>query len=533
MSSPVVDAVVIGAGPNGLVAANMLADAGWDVVLLEAAATPGGAVRSAEIAAPGFQADLCSAFYPFAACSPVISGLRLTAYGLRWKRADAVLAHALPDGRAALMWGEPEHTAESVASFDRRDSRRWLAAYRAWLALEDDLVTAMFTPFPPVRAATRLLARGGVGGSLRAARQLGLSIRDLAEESFSGEGARLLLYGCALHADVGPESAGSGAYGWLLAMLGQHYGFPAPEGGARSLTQAMTRRLTAHGAELHCQANVDRIVVGGGRALGVVCADGRAWRARRAVLADVDAPYLYRHLVGPAHLPAQLLADLRKFRYDRPTVKVDWALREPLPWTNPQVRVAGTVHLGGDTAQLSRTAATVAAGEDPMVPFVLLGQMSRADPTRSPPGTETAWAYTHLPYRYAGRGRDDDGIRAYVDRIEDMIDRLAPGFRELVLGRHVQGPADLVNENANMSGGALGGGTAALTQQLVLRPTPGLGRADTVIDRLYLASASAHPGPGVHGGPGANAARAALHRDRKITGTAYRAAVSTAYRFVY
>ncbi|WP_155371041.1 phytoene desaturase family protein [Catellatospora vulcania] len=533
MSTPVADAVVIGAGPNGLVAANLLADAGWDVVLLEAATTPGGAVRSADIAAPGFRADLCSAFYPFAAASPVISGLQLTDYGLRWLRADAVLAHALPDGRAALMWGDPERTAESVASFHSRDGRRWLAAYRSWLAAEKDLVAAMFTPFPPVRAATRLLGRSGVGGSLRAARQAGLSIRDLAEESFAGEGARLLLYGCALHADVGPESAGSGAYGWLLAMLGQHHGFPAAEGGAQSLTDAMVRRLTARGGVLCCQANADRIIVGGGRALGVVCADGRAWRARRAVLADVDAPYLYRHLVGPGHLPGQLLTDLRRFRYDRPTVKVDWALREPVPWTNPDVRLAGTVHLGGDTAQLSRTAAAVAGGDDPPVPFVLMGQMSRADPTRSPAGTETAWAYTHLPYRYASRGSDDAGIRAYVDRIEEMIDKLAPGFGELVVGRRVQGPQDLVNENANMSGGALGGGTAAITQQLVLRPTPGLGRADTVIDRLFLASASAHPGPGVHGGPGANAARAALHRDRAVTGAMYRAAVAAAYRLIY
>ncbi|MEV4410820.1 NAD(P)/FAD-dependent oxidoreductase [Catellatospora sp. NPDC049609] len=533
MSTPVADAVVVGAGPNGLVAANMLADAGWDVVLLEAAATPGGAVRSAEIAAPGFRADLCSAFYPFAACSPVISGLRLTDHGLRWRHAEAVLAHVLPDGRAALLWGDPERTAESLASFHDGDGARWLAAYRGWRALEPALVRAMFTPFPPVRAATRLLMRGGVGGSLRASRQLASSIRELAEESFGGEGARLLLYGCALHADVGPESAGSGAYGWLLAMLGQHHGFPAPEGGAQSLTDAMVRRLTARGGMLHCRANVDRIIVGGGRALGVVCADGRAWRARRAVLADVDAPYLYRHLVGPDHLPGQLLADLRRFRYDRPTLKVDWALREPVPWTNPQVRAAGTVHLGGDTAQLSLTAASLAAGDDPPMPFVLMGQMSRADPTRSPAGTETAWAYTHLPYRYAGRGRDDTGIRAYVDRIEDMIAELAPGFRDLVVGRHVQSPSELVNENANMIGGALGGGTAALTQQVFLRPTPGLGRSDTVIDRLFLASASAHPGPGVHGGPGANAARAALHRDRALTGPVYRAAVSTAHRLVY
>ncbi|MDI1460660.1 NAD(P)/FAD-dependent oxidoreductase [Catellatospora sp. KI3] len=527
----IVDAVVIGAGPNGLVAANLLADAGWDVALLEAAPTPGGGVRSAEITAPGFRSDLCSAFYPFAACSPVIRGLRLPDYGLRWRRAEAALAHALPDGRAAVLWNDPERTAGAVDVFHHGDGERWLAAYRHWCRIEDDLTAAMFAPFPPVRAGTRLLARRGVGGSVRASRLLAMSIRDLAEEFFGGEGARLLLYGCALHTDLGPESTGSGAYGWLLAMLGQHHGFPAPQGGAQELTDTLVRRLRAHGGTLYCDANAERIVVGGGRALGVVCADGRAWRARRAVLADVDAPYLYRNLVGADHLPARLLADLRGFRYDRPTLKLDWALREPLPWTNPQIRHAGTVHLGGDTAQLSRTAAELAGGGDPPVPFVLMGQMSRVDPTRSPAGTETAWAYTHLPYRYAARRRDD--LAGYVERIEDMVDKLAPGFRELVIARQVQGPADLVQENANMIGGALGGGTAALSQQLLLRPTPGLGRSDTVIDRLYLASASAHPGPGVHGGPGANAARAALHRDRLVTGALYRAAITAANRLIY
>lgn len=533
MTRQTVDAVVIGAGPNGLVAANLLADAGWDVALLEAADTPGGGVRSAEIAAPGFRADLCSAFYPFAACSPVIDGLSLNEHGLRWRRAEAVLAHALPDGRAAVLWTDPYRTADGLAAFHRTDGRQWLAAYHGWMAAEPDITAAMFTPFPPVRAATRLLARRGLGGSLRAARQLGLPIRDLAEEWFGGEAARVLLYGCALHTDIGPESAGSGAYGWLLAMIGQQHGFPAPEGGAQSLTDALVRRLKSRGGALYCGANADRIVIGGGRALGVVCADGRAWRARRAVLADVDAPYLYRHLVGPGHVPAQLLTDLRRFRYDRPTLKLDWAMAGPLPWTNPDLAAAGTVHLGGDTAQLSQTAAILAAGDDPTMPFVLMGQMSRADPTRSPAGTETAWAYTHLPHRYTGHGRDDPDIAGYVDRIEDMIDKLAPGFRDLVLGRHISGPADLVQENANMIGGALGGGTAAITQQVCLRPTPGLGRSDTVVDRLYLASASAHPGPGVHGGPGANAARAALHRDRTATGAVYRAVVSTAHRFIY
>jgi phytoene dehydrogenase-like protein len=264
--------------------------------------------------------------------------------------------------------------------------------------------------------------------------------------------------------------------------------------------------------------------------MGVRTADGRDLRARRAVLADVTAPALFLDLVGAAALPSRLVDDLSHFRWDGATVKIDWALRTPIPWPNPAVSGAGTVHLGADLNGLSRYAARLATDEVPADPFLLLGQMTTADPSRSPAGTESAWAYTHLPHREQWKA---DEIAEHVERMEAVIERQAPGFRDLIVARHVFAPGDLEHENPSLVGGALAGGTAAAFQQLFLRPVPGLGRADTPIDRLFLASASAHPGGGVHGAPGANAARAALARDRALTGSLYRAAIETANHAIY
>src|SRR5690606_15545058 len=247
-----------------------------------------------------------------------------------------------------------------------------------------------------------------------------------------------------------------------------------------------------------------------GRAVGVRDAHGESIRARRAVLADVPAPALYRDLIGVEHLPRRLADDLEAFEWDLSTVKVDWALDGPTPWEAPEAAKAGTVHLGTDVDGLSEAAAAMACGRVPDEPLLLMGQMTTADPTRSPAGTEVAWAYTRLPQ---GLDWTEDDARRMADRMERMIERHAPGFTGLVRERAVAGPGTLEQMNPNLIGGAINGGSAAIHQQLVFRPVPGTGRADTVLDRLYLAGASAHPGGAVHGGPGANAARAALARN--------------------
>ncbi|MCZ9347825.1 NAD(P)/FAD-dependent oxidoreductase, partial [Streptomyces sp. TRM76130] len=325
------DAVVIGAGPNGLVAANLLADAGWSVEVLEEQPEPGGAVRHDSAVAPGFVSDLCSSFYPLAAASPLMAGLRLEDHGLRWSHAPHVLAHPLGDGTCVVLDRDPGITAASVDAFAPGDGAAWHRLHDVWERYRTDILDALFTPFPPVRATARLALRLRAGGALRLARTLVLPVRRLGEEEFRGEGGKLILAGNALHADLSPEAAGSGGFGWLMSMLGQTYGFPVPVGGSGALTAALVRRLRARGGTLRCGRRVERVLVRDGRAVGVVTADGETVAARRAVLADVSVPDLYGSLVDPADLPAQVLDDLRRFEWDFATFKVDWALDGPVP----------------------------------------------------------------------------------------------------------------------------------------------------------------------------------------------------------
>ncbi|SFF00948.1 Phytoene dehydrogenase-related protein [Actinoplanes philippinensis] len=516
-----VDAVVVGAGHNGLVAANLLADAGWTVRVLEATPQPGGAVRSGHVTAPGYLSDLFSAFYPLGYASPVLERLDLD---IRWTHAPDVFTHLLPDGRAATVSRDVDRTAASMEQFAPGDGDRWRNAYTDWQSVSGEMLKTLFTPFPPVRNSVGLIRQLKLGGALRLARRLVLSVRELGSELFAGEGAALALAGCALHTDLSPEEAGGGVYGWLLAMLGQEMGWPAPVGGAQELTSALVRRFPG---EIVYDAPVTRVLVARGRAMGVRTADGRDWRARRAVIADVPAPALYLDLVGERWLPPRLTEDMAHFRWDGATVKVDWAVRSKVPWTNPAAAGAGTVHLGADLNGLTRYAAHLASDEIPPNPFLLLGQMTTTDATRSPDGTESMWAYTHLPHRASWSA---DEIAEHVERMEAVVEEHAPGFRGEVVGRNVFAPGDMERENPSLVGGALGGGTAAAFQQLFLRPVPGLGRADTPVDRLFLGSSSAHPGGGVHGAPGANAARAALARDGNPL---YPAVIGAAHRVIY
>jgi phytoene dehydrogenase-like protein len=356
---------------------------------------------------------------------------------------------------------------------------------------------------------------------MRTLRLTMLPVRRFGEEHFSGEGGRRLLAGNALHADLTPETALGGFFGFVLCALGQDVGFPVPQGGAGMLTRALVDRLRARGGTIECNATAERIIVRRSRAVGVRTTDGTEVEARRAVLAAVDAPQLYLDLLDPDEVGAAALADIRRFEWDWSTIKIDWTLVGPIPWDAPDVRRSPVVHITEGVDALTLQSSQIRMGQIPERPFLIFGQYSPVDASRQPEGKETAWAYTHVPQRVradAG-GRltgtwDAAELSEIADRCEREIERLAPGFRSLIRRRAVAGPAQLEGSDANLRGGALNGGTAQMHQQLVFRPLPGVGRPGTPIRHLYLASASAHPGGGVHGGPGAIAARAAINERR-------------------
>ncbi|CAN5867157.1 NAD(P)/FAD-dependent oxidoreductase [soil metagenome] len=501
-----VDAVVIGAGPNGLSAAIRLATAGRSVLVCEAQDTPGGAVKSSELTLDGFVADTYSAVHPAGAASPVFARMPLARHGLEWVEPTVAMAHPMPDGRAGALYRDVDATADNLNDLHPGDGDSWRNWVRPYLDSIDALKATLLGGFPPVPGLARLAPRLGVTGMLELSRVLLMPAAALAHELFEGTHARAWLYGSVLHGDVPAEEAGSAIAGAYLQILGHATGWPSPRGGAGQLTAALVGYLEELGGEVRTATPVQRIVSDGRRVAGVVTAAGNRLRAP-IVVADTSPPGMLG-LVG-SRMPQAYAHRLARFRYGPRTVKIDWALDEPAPWTAPVVRMAGTVHVGGEAAAVTRQTSDVRAGRIPEEPFMLFGQQSIADPSRAPAGKHTAWAYTRVPPAVAGR----DMVVAHAERMTRQIERFAPGFGDVVLARHVQGPEDLQEGDANLVGGDVGGGTYAL-DQTIFRPLPALVPYATPIRGLWLGSASTFPGGAVHGVPGWTAAGYALAAHR-------------------
>jgi phytoene dehydrogenase-like protein len=491
MTAPVLDAVVVGAGPNGLAAAATLAESGWAVRVLEAEETPGGGTRTAELTLPGFRHDVCSSVHPLGAASPVFRRLGLEAAGLEWVYPPAAYAHPLDDGTAVTAEASVEETAAQLeggrGGADAAAYRRLVGALvRDWPAIVDDALGPLnLTPRYPLT-----LARFGLLG-LR-------GVRGPAERHFSGRRGRALLAGAAAHAFVPLEKAPTAAFGLLLAASGHTVGWPVARGGSQAIADALVARLEALGGELETGRRVARF------------AD---LPPARAYLFDVTPRQLLA--IAGERLPSRTRRLLGRWRYGMAAFKLDWALAEPIPWRAAACRRAATVHLGGDLAEVAASERTVWRGGHPERPFVLLTQPSLFDPSRAPQGHHTAWAYCHVP-----NGSTVD----MAARIEAQVERFAPGFRDIVLARHVTTPADLERSNANYVGGDINGGVQDL-RQLFTRPLPSLdpyrivapepgGRAGAPPaggrPGIYLCSSSTPPGGGVHGLCGWHAARSAL-----------------------
>jgi len=496
--------LVIGAGHNGLVAAIHLAAAGLDTLVLEHGPRPGGATRSSACTLPGFVHDDHAAFVPMTVASPAMRELALEREGLRWITPPTVMAHPFEDGSAIALHRD---VGATVASLGGAAGAGWAQAMDQLLPHATTLVETILSPLPPVAGPLRLAAALRRDGLDWARRMLG-SIEALGLDLFAGDRrATAWLAGSAQHSGLPPTTAGSGAFGLLLQVLGHAHGWPLPEGGMGAVVDALVARARREGAQIRCDATVEEIVVRRGRVAGVRLSGGEELAAG-AVVSTVSALPLSR-MLAPGALPGRLERRLRSWRYGTAAFKLDYALSDPVPWTADEPRTAPVVHVAGSLTELSRAAQTSGLGEVPERPALVVGQQSLADPTRAPRGRHTLYVYAHVPSRPA---LDDEEIAA---RIEAQLERFAPGFGTRVLARAIRAPRATEAENPSMVGGDLGGGTMELDQQLVFRPAPALARYRTPLTGLYVAGASTHPGGAVHGMSGRAAARALLH-DRRL-----------------
>jgi phytoene dehydrogenase-like protein len=490
------DAVVIGAGPNGLAAAIRLAEAGRQVLVLEAADAPGGAVRTEELTLPGFKHDTFSSVYPASAASPVFGRMPLDKHGLEWVHPEAAYAHPLPGGEAKFLYGDLQRTAQVLGG---RDGENWVKLAKPFLDNFDAVRATMLSGFPPVGGPLKLLTGAGPLRLVDLTRMLLGSAVGLGNRLFEDSGNRAWLYGAAMHGDAPPDAAGSGIAAFYLNLLGHAVGWPSPRGGAERLTDALVSYFKSLGGELRTGVRVQRVLSDNGRVTGVASADERF--PATTVVADVMPAALMRM----THFPSWYTTALKTYVPGASTVKVDWALDGPIPWDNPDVTRAGTVHVAGSESEFLRS---VKQSHDGLAdePFLLLGQQSVADPTRAPEGKHTAWAYTHGPQKGVDWKAATPGV---AERMEAQVESFAPGFRDRILARHVLGPAELEARNANLVGGDVGGGSYRL-RQVVFRPLPKLTPYSTPLKGLFIGSAATFPGGAVHGVPGDAAARAAL-----------------------
>ena len=485
-------------------AAIHLAGHGLDVTVLEHAPLPGGATSTSEVTLPGFLHDHCAAFVPMSAASPAIRELELESDGLRWINPAQVLAHPFDDGTAIVLDRDVEATIASLGAA----GAGWDAAMKRMLPLSESLVQSVLSPLPPVGPPLRLAAglRSGLPEWTR--RMLG-SVEAFGLDLFDGDRrATAWLAGSAQHSGLPPSTTGSGAFGFLLQLMGHSYGWPLPQGGMGELSGAMVRRAEREGARIRCSATVRELMVSGGRVSGVHLADGEQIDCE-SVISTVSAGVLAQ-LVPDHALPRGLERRLRRWRYGTGAFKLDYALSAPVPWTASEPRAVAVVHVGGALSELTAAAQAGARGEMPARPALVVGQQSLHDPTRAPAGGHTLYVYAHVPPVYE---ESDEQVAALIER---QLERFAPGFAGVVRERAIRSPAQTERENPSLVGGDLGGGAYELDQQLVFRPSPQLSRYGTPIKGLFVAGASTHPGGAVHGMSGRGVARALLRQRRLL-----------------
>ena len=475
MSDP--DVVVVGSGPNGLMAGAVLARAGRRVLVIEAAPTPGGGTRSAALVRSDVVHDVCSAIHPLALASPAFRRLAddgsLAAHGLDWIHPHVPVAHPLDGGRVAVL----ERSVDATAAGLGPDAAAYRGLMQPFVDAGFDLTDSLLSPLQLPPSHPIHLARFGWSG-IRSA-------RGLARSRFDSDEAQALFAGLAAHSLLSLRSPATAAYGLVLGVLGHVVGWPMARGGSQRIADALVGVIEEAGGSIEC-----------GRRVGSL-AD---LPSSSDVVLDLT-PRQVLEILGD-RAPSRYANALRRYRYGPGVVKLDWVLDGPVPWTNPRCADAGTVHLGGTFEEIARSEADVVAGRHPDRPYVLLAQQTLFDPTRAPEGVHAVWGYCHVP-----NGSTVD----MTDRIEAQVERFAPGFRDRIVDRHVMTAPAMHAHNENYVGGDINGG-AGDVRQFVARPTWGLHPWRTPVDGVWICSASTPPGGGVHGMGGFHAATDLLAR---------------------
>ena len=470
------DAVVVGAGPNGLSAAIVLAQSGAKVLVLEAHETIGGGARTAELTMPGFKHDVCSAMHPLGRASPFFRSLPLDKFGLEWVFAPASVAHPL-DGERSIVYGPSvAETARRLGRDEASYLRVFTPLVRDWQKIITSLLGPLRLPMPNLLAMMRM-------GMLSL-----FSARDLSRLIFREETARAGFGGMAAHSIMTLEHPISAAFGLMLTILAHGVGYPMARGGTQAIADALGAYLRSLGGEIRTGMEVHEL--------------SEVPKAK-AVLMDVTPRQLIR--IAGERLPEGYRRALGRFRYGPGVFKIDYALDSPAPWLAPENNLAPTVHLAGSFEEVSESERTVWQGGHPRRPFIIYVQQSQFDQTRAPEGKHTAWAYCHVP-----NGSQVDMTSA----IEDQIERFAPGFRSRILARATHDTQQMEAYNSNYIGGDINGGVQDLAQ-FFTRPLPRISPYSTPVKGLFICSSSTPPGGGVHGMCGYFAAQSALKMMRR------------------
>jgi len=465
------DAVVIGSGPNGLAAAVQLAQQGASVLVVEAKDTPGGGTRTAELTAPGFKHDVCSAVHPMACASPFFRTLPLDKHGLEWIHSEYPLAHPLDAGRAAIQ----ERSLEATANRLGLDGAAWMHIYEGLVRHMDKLNEMLLGPFA-IPKHPLMMANFG--------RRALLPATLFTHHNFKTEEGQALFTGHSAHSVQKLENLATTAFGLMLGVTGHTEGWPVAKGGSQAIADALVGVLREAGGEVVCKRPVDAI--------------GDLPKAK-AYLFDTSPGPMAR--ICGDRLPEDYRESLKKFRHGPGIFKVDWALNAPIPWQNEECGKAATVHVGGSMEEICFSERDAWEGRHSTSPFLILVQPTICDPSRAPEGKHTAWAYCHVP---------NNSTVDMTERIEEQVERFAPGFRDCILESKTMSATDLENYNPNYSGGDIVGGIAA-PRQLYTRPVGFRKPYNTPAKDIFICSASTPPGAGVHGMCGYHAAQAAWH----------------------